>query len=45
MTWLAHLAWKFVRRRLVGVIGRKGSDMYMYLPEDLEVIFRGRQCR
>lgn len=35
-------AWRFASRRIVGVIGRKGSDMYMYRVEDLEVVFRGR---
>jgi hypothetical protein len=38
-------AWRFARRRIVGFIGRKGHDVYMFDAKELEVVFRGRQCR
>lgn len=28
--------------RLIGYIARKGSDVYMLAPEQVEVIYRGR---
>lgn len=33
---------RLVAPMLLGYIGRKGSDMYTYRPEDVELIFHGR---